>query len=146
MRRRQWLLWLGVVAVLAGAAYLYDPPWAGNETSGLRDWEEDPPGTQFRWTTGRASFFVPSTATSMTLPMRAVFPGPDGRPTMVRLSVDGRWLADIELPNPDTWVRASIPLPRPGRRHFRRVDLHVNRVVGFPLLGVQTGVVATSPN
>src|SRR5206468_1158939 len=47
-------------AALAGAlAYLHDPPWAGRVTSGLRPWEENPPGTFFRWTTGRASFFVP---------------------------------------------------------------------------------------
>ncbi len=47
-----------LAGVVASAAYLHDPPWAGRLTSGMRTWEEDPPGTRFRWTTGRASFFV----------------------------------------------------------------------------------------
>jgi hypothetical protein len=126
-------------------AYLRDPPWTSTVTSGLRGWEEDPSGTRFRWTTGRASFFVPSDAGSMTLPMRAVFPGINGRPTTVQISVDGRWLADVDLPNPDLWVRPSLPLPRGTSRRYRRVDLRVNRVVGFPLLGVETGVIETAP-
>jgi len=129
-------------ALLAWAiAYLRDPPWAGSLTSGMGRWEEDPPGTRFRWTTGRASFFVPRDATAMTLPLRAVFPGPDGRPVTVSVSVDDRWLADIELQRPDEWVRASLPLPRKTTsRHFRRVDLHVSRTaVGPFILGVMTG-------
>jgi hypothetical protein len=107
----------------------------------LLDWEEDPPGTRFRWTIGRASFFVPSSATSLTLPMRAVFPGPAGRPVVVSVSVDDRWLADIELPDPDLWVRPTMPLPRRATtRRFRRVDLHVSRTaVGSAILGVMTG-------
>ena len=121
--------------------YLRDPPWAGQLTSGMRDWEEDPPGTRFRWTTGRASFFVPSGATAMTLPLRAVFPGPNGRPVTVSVSVDDRWLTTIELPQPDDWVRTVLPLPRRATsRRFRRVDLHVNRTaVGVFILGVMTG-------
>jgi hypothetical protein len=129
------------VVLLSGLVYLRDPPWAGHVTSGLSGWREDPPGTRFRWTAGRATFFVPREATRMTLPLRAVFPGPSGRPTIVRVSVDDRWLADIELPRPDEWVRPSLPLPRkPTSRRFRRVDLHVNRTaVGPFILGVMTG-------
>jgi hypothetical protein len=59
----------------------------------------------------------------------------------VRVSVDDRWLADVELPDPSAWVRPVLPLPRraTGRR-FRRVDLHVNRtIVGPFVLGVMTG-------
>jgi hypothetical protein len=131
------------LAVFAAAFYLYDPPWAGSVSSGFRPWEEDPPGTRFRWTAGRASFFVSSDATSMTLPLRAVFPGPAGGLTTVDVRVDARWLATIALPDPDAWVRTRLPLGRPaGRRHFRRVDLKVNRVVGPFVLGVMTGEVA----
>jgi hypothetical protein len=132
---------IGCAVLVAGLVYLRDPPWAGRITSGLRSWEEDPPGTRFRWTAGRATFFVPRQATTMTLPLRAVFPGPHGRPVMVRVSVDDRWLADIALPRPDEWVSTSLPLPRkPTSRRFRRVDLHVSRTaVGPFILGVMTG-------
>jgi hypothetical protein len=130
----------GLLLVVAGA-YLRDPPWAGQITSGMRDWEEDPPGTRFRWTSGRASFFVPSAATAMTLPLRAVFPGPNGLPVVVRVAIDDRWLADVELPDPAAWVRPTLPLPKKETsRRFRRVDLHVSRTaVGVFILGVMTG-------
>ena len=129
------------VLLLWVLGYLRDPPWLGEVTSGMRAWEEDPPGTRFRWTTGRASFFVPSDALAMTLPLRAVFPGPNGRPVTVSVSVDDRWLANIDLPRPDAWVRTELPLPRRATtRRFRRVDLHVNRTaVGVFILGVMTG-------
>jgi hypothetical protein len=125
----------------AAVAYLHDPPWAGEITSGMRAWEEDPPGTRFRWTAGRASFFIPARATTMTLPLRAVFPGKNGQPVIVSVAVDDRWLADVQLPDPDAWRRASLPLPRRSTpRRFRRVDLRVNRVaVGVFILGVMTG-------
>ena len=129
------------VLLLGVLGYLRDPPWLGEVTSGMRAWEEDPPGTRFRWTTGRASFFVPSDALAMTLPLRAVFPGVNGRPVTVSVSVDDRWLANIDLPRPDAWVHTVLPLPRRATtRRFRRVDLHVNRTaVGVFILGVMTG-------
>ena len=65
MMRRILPLVLAVV-MCAAAVYLYDPPWTGRVTSGLRDWEEDPPGTRFRWTDGHASFFVPAGASVIT--------------------------------------------------------------------------------
>jgi len=134
-------LFAGAALLVCVLAYLHDPPWLGEVTSGMLRWEEDPPGTRFRWTMGRASFFVPSDATTMTLPLRAAFPGPNGRPVIVRVSVDDRWLADIELPQPEEWVRTSLPLPRTATsRSFRRVDLHVSRTaVGPFILGVMTG-------
>jgi hypothetical protein len=143
MTRQRWIK--AVVSVMAAAAvvaYLYDPPWMGGVTSGLRPWEEDPPGTRFRWTAGRGTFFVPSSATSMTLPLRAVFPGPDGTPVTVDVRDDGRLLATIELNNPEAWIRTTVPLKRyAGRRRFRRIDLRVSRVVPPFALGVMTGEV-----
>jgi hypothetical protein len=131
----------GTIAIVAGAlAYLHDPPWTDRVTSGLRQWEESPPGTFFRWTTGRASFFVPATARAITLPLLAIFPGPDGSPVHVEIRVDGRFLANIELVDPKEWVRPELPLGRArGHRSFRRVDLFVSRVVGERLYGVVTG-------
>ena len=141
-RTRLWAV-VACVLLLWVIGYLRDPPWLDQVTSGMRGWEEDPPGTRFRWTTGRASFFVPSDALAMTLPLRAVFPGPNGRPVTVSVSVDDRWLANIELPRPDAWVRSVLPLPRRATtRRLRRVDLHVNRTaVGVFILGVMTGEV-----
>jgi hypothetical protein len=130
----------GIVAMAGVLAYLHDPPWAGRVTSGLRPWEENPPGTFFRWTTGRASFFVPATAKAITLPLLAVFPGRDGSPVRVEIRVDGRFLANIELVDPKEWVRPELPLGRTrGHLHFRRIDLFVSRVVGERLYGVVTG-------
>jgi hypothetical protein len=143
MRRRAFTVIVTVGLIGAALAYLHDPPWAGQITSGMRAWEEDPPGTRFRWTLGRASFFIPARATAMTLPVRAVFPGTNGRPVVVSVSVDDRWLADVQVPDPDAWVRTSLPLPRrTTSRQFRRVDLRINRVaVGVFILGVMTGEV-----
>ena len=141
MTRARLVAAMACAMLVWGIAYLRDPPWAGQVTSGMGRWEEDPPGTRYRWTTGRASFFVPMDATAMTLPLRAVFPGKDGRPVTVSVSVDDRWLAEVELPRPEEWVRTSLPLPRKATsRRFRRVDLHVSRTaVGPFILGVMTG-------
>jgi hypothetical protein len=143
MTRQRWIkAVVGVLAALAVIAYLYDPPWMGGVTSGLRPWEEDPPGTLFRWTAGRGTFFVPSSATSMTVPLRAVFPGPNGMPVTVEVRDDGRLLATIELSDPEAWIRTTVPLKRyVGRRRFRRIDLHVSRVAPPFALGVMTGEV-----
>ena len=130
----------GALAAVVVLGYLYDPPWMGGVTSGLRPWEQDPPGTFFRWTAGRATFFVPSSATTMTVPLRAVFPGPDGAPVTVEVRDDGRLLTTIELREPDAWVPVTVPLKHgAGRRRFRRIDLHVSRVVPPFALGVMTG-------
>src|SRR4029079_4373741 len=86
------------VAIVAALAYLRDPPWMGHVTVGLRDWEQAADGVRFRWTAGRARFFVPARAVEMPLPMRAVYPSPDGTPVTVEILVDDIWLATIELP------------------------------------------------
>jgi hypothetical protein len=144
MKRRRWT---GAAVVLIASAltlgYLYDPPWMGGVTSGLRPWEEDPPGTLFRWTAGRATFFVPSDATTMIVPLRSVFPGPNGAPVKVEIRDNGRSVATIVLSDPEEWVRAMVPLTAAaGQRRFRRIDLRVSRVVNPFALGVMTGEVS----
>jgi hypothetical protein len=130
---------LALAAVTAAAWYLYDPPWIANVTAGLRDIEQDADGTRFRWTAGSASFFVPSNASEIRLPMRAGFSGAGGQPVVVQISVDGRWMAAVTMNNASEWLYTVAPLPRqPTRRRYRRVDLRVSRVVGFNL-GVQLG-------
>ena len=143
MRRGRWIKAAAAALVaVAVLAYLHDPPWIEGVTSGLRPWEQDPPGTLFRWTIGRASFFVPSNAATLTVPLRAVFPGPNGTPVQVELRDDGRLVGTIELTDPGAWLRQTLPLkPHAGRRRFRRIDLRISRVVPPFDLGVMTGEV-----
>jgi hypothetical protein len=141
--RERLLTAIVALVVLAGAAwYLHDPPWVADITSGILNWEEDPPGTRFRWTKGHATFFVPSDASTMTLPLRSWFPDPNRAPVVVSVSVDDRWIADVRLPNENDWVSSTLPLPRHSilRRH-RRIDLRVSRTVPPLSLGVALGVV-----
>jgi hypothetical protein len=108
----------------------------------MRPWEEDPPGTHFRWTTGRASFFVPSKASEMTVPVRALFPGRNDRPVVVSVRVDDQLMFDVELRHPTEWEPITTPLPhKASSRRYRRVEVRVNRVVGPFNLGVQLGEV-----
>jgi hypothetical protein len=144
MRRRRRTILLGV-AVIGALAYLRDPVWVGGITSGLRPWEEDPPGTRFRWTAGRATFFVPADIAVVTVPLRAVFAGPDGTAVDVEIRADDRWLATVHLTEPDAWVRTTLPIGRRvERRRYRRIDLRVNRVVPPFMLGVMVGEVTAS--
>jgi hypothetical protein len=136
----RWIQAIAVAVLVAGAAiYLRDPPWIGGVTSGLRGWD-GPPGERFRWTSGHASFFVPSGTTAMTLPLKAVFPSANSGPVSVDVSVDDRWLATVKLTDPSVWVRQTLPLPRrPTLRRFRRIDLRVSRTAGQFNRGVQLG-------
>jgi hypothetical protein len=144
---------LSAVIVVAGAvaalSYLRDPPWIGSLTSGLQPWQVDSDHERVRWTTGRASFFVPSHATRMTLPFRAIEPRSD-RPVTIDVSVDGRWLTTVDIPDrpkPQSleWVMATLPLPRQSTgRRFRRVDLRVHRWLKELHAGVQMGEVILS--
>jgi hypothetical protein len=144
MTRQRWINTAAVLLTVAAIlGYLRDPAWMGGVTSGMRSWEQDPPGTFFRWTMGRATFFVPSNATLMTVPLRAVFPGPNGSPVRVEVRDDGRLVATVDLAEPDAWVRPMVPLTRyTGSRRFRRIDLRISRVVPPFNLGVMTGEVS----
>ena len=66
----------GGVALVAALAYLRDPPWMGNVTSGMREWDYSDPRMVFRWTAGRASLFIPSDAKAVMIPLRSGIPGP----------------------------------------------------------------------
>jgi hypothetical protein len=139
--RRRLIAATTLLASAVVLAYLYDPPWIGDVTSGLRPWEQDA-GIPFRWTTGRGTLFIPSTATTMTLPLRAMFPGPNGTPVRVDVLDNGRLIGTIELTDPGAWVKTTMTLrPAAGRRRYRRIDLRVSRVVPPFLLGVMVGAV-----
>jgi hypothetical protein len=137
---------VAIALALAGVAalgwYLYDPPWIGGVTSGFGRWQNDGEGRRFRWTLGRAAFYVPREATSLKLPLRAAFPAPSAGAVRVSISVDDRQLTETTLDNPDAWVTTAVPLPARGtRRRFRRIDLHISRTVGDDMRGVQVGEV-----
>jgi hypothetical protein len=134
MRRRTLRAAAAGIAAIAAIAYLYDPPWADRVTTGMEAWSERPTGTFFRWTAGRASFFVPGNAKALLLPMRSSIPN---RTVTVEIRVDDRFLATIRLTDPEAWVRQELPLGRQRtRRSFRRVDLRVDGVLGR---GIMTG-------
>jgi hypothetical protein len=135
------LMTTAIVALAGGVfAYLHDPPWVAGMTTGFRGWEVEAPGIPFRWAAGHATFFVPSGATQMTLPLRSQFPGPNGEPVTVNVRVDDRVVTNIVLDDPGIWVRPILALPsRETHRRFRRVDLRVSRTVGDLILGVQVG-------
>jgi hypothetical protein len=139
VKRLAMLVVLG--ALIAG---LRDPVWAGRAASGFRSWEEDPPGARFRWTAGRASFFVPADADAMTLPLRTEFAGPNGAPTEVEIRSDERYLATVRLPDLHVWLKTTLPLGGRASRRYRRIDLRVNRVVPPYMLGVMVGEVETA--
>ena len=140
MTRRSLAIIGGGVALVAALAYLHDPPWIGNVTSGMREWEYSDPEMVFRWTTGRASLFIPSDAKAVMIPLRSGIPGPLMGEVAVEIRVDDRFLATIRLTDPKEWVRQELPLGnRAAHRRFRRIDLHVSRAVGPGNRGVMTG-------
>ena len=69
--------------------------------------------------------------------------GNSDRAVTVAVSVNDRWLADVELPDPSAWVRSTLPLPRKATsRRLCRIDLRVSRTVGPLNHGVQLGAIA----
>ena len=141
-RRLRWGgLCLAVVLLLA---YLREPPWTPRVTSGLSRWETGEDGVRFRWTAGRASFFVPSSAGRVTIPLRAVPASGDPRPFVVEIWIDER-LADRVVLAGGSWVAAvERPVPRSRGRRFRRIDLGVDRAWGDWRRGVQVGDIEAS--
>jgi hypothetical protein len=134
MRRRPVLSAVAGIAAFAALAYLHDPPWADRVTSGMEAWSKGPEGTFFRWTAGRASLFLPADAKAFALPMRT----PNvNRTVTVEVRVDDRFLATIQLTQPDIWVSQELPLGRQrGSRRYRRIDLLIDGVRGR---GIMTG-------
>jgi hypothetical protein len=140
MTRRSIAIIVAGIALVAALAYLRDPPWLANVTSGMREWDYSDPRMVFRWTAGRASLFIPSDAKAVMIPLRSGIPGPLTGEVPVEIRVDGRFLATITLTDPMEWVRKELPLGnRVTHRRFRRIDLHVPRAVGQGNLGVMTG-------
>ena len=128
MTRRGWITTaLAVVAAGSILAYLRDPVWLAHVESGLHGWRTGPDGVRYRWTTGHASFFVPSSAARLTIPVRVTFDQAGDPPVLVRIAVDDRPADEFELRD-DRWTARRIVLPAPGSRRLRRIDIRVDRL------------------
>jgi hypothetical protein len=123
MRR---LLTAGVaVAAACALFYLRDPAWLIAHTTGLRPWERSADGTAFRWSGPHASFFVPSDARAVLVPISTTF-GPGGdQPMVVTITIDDEKAARVLLENAD-WKQVTLTLPPRSNRRVRRVDVRTS--------------------
>jgi hypothetical protein len=121
------MVWSFVIAAaLVGTlAYLRDPPWLIGYTAGLRGWERRAGEPPYRWSGGHASFFVRSAAGAVEVPLSTTFDASDARPMTVTVSIDDRVAARLVLTDA-AWHRVRVPLPQPGGRRVRRVDVRTN--------------------
>jgi hypothetical protein len=127
MMRRRWIAWLVAAAVVASSlAYLRDPPWLLEVSSGMREWQTGADGARFRWTSGHSSFFVPSDAGSIEIPLRAAFDRPDDWPIVATITLDDRPADRVTLSDA-AWRRSVIVLPPRGSRRVRRIDIRLDR-------------------
>lgn len=117
---------IAVLLIAIALAYLRDPPWLRTMTTGLRGWETDADGRRYRWTGGHASFFVPSSAAAIQIPMRATFDAPDQWPIAATVTIDDRPADRVVLDTP-SWRVLLVRLPPGAHRRVRRIDIRVDR-------------------
>jgi hypothetical protein len=123
--RRLVISGIVAAAVVGALAYLHDPPWLINQTTGLRAWEQPPGQPRYRWAGGHASFFVRSDAGTIEIPVSTTFDERDARPMMVTMTVDDRLAARTVLTDAE-WRRVRVALPPPGGRRVRRIDVRTS--------------------
>jgi hypothetical protein len=127
MRPRHLAAAIVVVALAGALALLRDPPWLAAMTTGMKEWTVDADGRRVRWLDGRSSFFVPSDARAVRLPLRTTFDTPGDWPIQVTISLDGRPGERLILRDA-AWHMVEIRLPPPGSRRHRRIDIHLDRL------------------
>jgi hypothetical protein len=126
-----------LAAVAATAWYLHDPPWLIDQRTGLRAPEQAPDGVVFRWSGGHASFFVPSDARTVRLPLATTFDAHGTAPMIVTVFVDGVRAARVLLSD-ERWRMVAVDLPPRGWRRLRRIDVRTS-VVREDNHGVKVG-------
>jgi hypothetical protein len=131
-----------VLGLAAGIWYLRDPPWLISYTTGLRAWQRAEDGTAFRWSTSHASFFVPSDAATLWIPVSTTFGAAGGKPMLVTITIDDVRGARVLLEDPQ-WKDVTIALLKPGRRRVRRVDIRTS-VTREGNVGVRIGELKVS--
>ena len=124
--RRAVTLILVASALIAALTYLRDPPWLLSSTSGMRGWEEDGRGSRFRWIGGHASFFVPSDARAIEIPVRTTFDQAADWPVTLSVSIDDR-PGNAVLLRDASWNSIVLRMPPPGSRKVRRIDIRLDR-------------------
>ena len=135
---------MALLILVAALAYLRDPPWLADQTSGLGRPEQDESGTHYRWTAARAMFFVPSATERVLLPMRSPDDATAAWPVTVTVSVDDRPVAALTLRDQE-WRTLEVGIPSTATsRRVRRVDLKLDRVHAHQR-GVQLGDVQIVP-
>lgn len=125
VRRRLAAIGAVVLTTAAALAYLHDPPWLIDQTTGLRPWEQPAGDLRYRWSGGHASFFVPAGGGVFDIPLSTTFTPGDDRPMMVTISVDDDVVARVVLTDA-AWRRVRVTLPPPGRRRVRRIDIRTS--------------------
>lgn len=124
--RRAWVL-AALVAMACAVWYLRDPPWLIDQTTGLRAPRRAPDGTVFRWSGGHASFFVPSDASAIRIPVATTFEAGGAEPMVVTGFVDDRRAGRVLLTH-EGWQTLTLPLPPRGSRRVRRIDIRTSIV------------------
>ena len=136
---RSKALGIAAMCIVAAVWYLRDPPWLLSYSSGFHPWEAGGDGRPYRWTKGHASFFVPSDARRITLPLRSLNESPEDWPITATVTIDDRVADQVTFRN-DAWHELSIRMPDTMTRRVRRIDIRLDRVRSR-LRGVQLGPV-----
>ena len=121
-------VWMFAVILVVSIPYRVDTELrertANELSSGLYGWEvEAPAGRRFRWSGGQATLFVPPDTGHVRIPVRALHATRTTGPVDVEVSVGGRHLTSLSLPD-ERWVDLRVPLARPAER-FHRIGLRV---------------------
>lgn len=92
---------------------------------------------------GRASFFVPSDAKTVTIPLHALLITDDRRPFVIRVDVNDRPATQVVLGD-EQWTPAQlrVVLPQNWPRKLIRIDLRDSRTWSERAISVQVGDVA----
>jgi hypothetical protein len=88
---------------------------------GFSQWQREPDGSRYRWAGGRSTFFVPSSAQSVRIPLGYGTEGPER--LEVRIFLNGREANRIVLERSEEWRSVHLPLPRRISEPFSRIDL-----------------------
>jgi O-antigen ligase len=121
---------------------------------GFHDWEVDNRGQRFRWTTDRATFYVPTGVRTVEIPLRAWNPA-GWRSTSVDVDVNGRRMNQLDLDH-SSWTAVVLRLPPRAPDRYWRIDMRVDptgrpnrinpRLTDDRLLGVRVGEIQLTPN